>query len=184
MRRLVLVWGAWSVLPLAGCAGAPSSPPDAPRAEVLAPSGGIDAAAFTPSAAVSLWPRPTRAQQLENLRRAGVPFMDGSHSTSQLHIHVYVTIRHDGRPVVMPANIGIVDGRMAVLHTHAEDGTIHIEGPVGNTYTLGQFFAVWGVSLAGAKVYHQGKLLPNPASHTLVDRQNLRIEFTSVSSGS
>jgi hypothetical protein len=110
--------------------------------------------------------------------------MDGGHSTSQLHIHVYLTLRYNGQPVTMPANIGIVDGRMAVLHTHEENGTVHIEGPIGRTYTLGQFFAIWGVSLDGAKVYHQGALVPNPTSYTLVDRQALRIEFDAPSAPS
>ncbi len=30
------------------------------------------------------------------------------------------------------------------LHTHAADGIIHIESPVPRTYTLGNFFDVWG----------------------------------------
>jgi hypothetical protein len=30
------------------------------------------------------------------------------------------------------------------LHTHAADGVIHIESPVKRTYTLGDFFNVWG----------------------------------------
>ncbi|MNS34851.1 hypothetical protein D3C72_669860 [compost metagenome] len=183
MKHTAMVLGGWSLLILAGCAAAPSSAIDSPPVEVVAPLDGVDATALTPSEAVTLWPRPPRAQQLENLQKAGVPFMDGGHSTSQLHIHVYVSIRHNGRPVTMPANVGIVDGRMAVLHTHDVDGTIHIEGPVGRTYTLGQFFAVWGVSLEGAKVYHQGQPLADPASYTLVDRQSLRIEFTTGNSG-
>lgn len=29
------------------------------------------------------------------------------------------------------------------LHTHAQDGIIHIEAPSRTTYTLGQFFAIW-----------------------------------------
>ena len=34
------------------------------------------------------------------------------------------------------------------LHTHALDGIIHIEAPKLQTFTLGQFFAVWGVQLS------------------------------------
>ncbi len=30
------------------------------------------------------------------------------------------------------------------LHTHTEDGIIHIESPVQRTFTLGHFFAIWG----------------------------------------
>jgi hypothetical protein len=33
------------------------------------------------------------------------------------------------------------------LHTHAADGIVHIESPVERTYTLGQFFDIWGQPL-------------------------------------
>ncbi len=33
------------------------------------------------------------------------------------------------------------------LHTHAADGIIHIESPVQRTYTLGEFFDIWGQPL-------------------------------------
>lgn len=167
-------WALCGLWLLAGCALTPHVPtgPETGHDDVALSEARYRAAEVPPP-----WPRPAREQQLANLRAADVPFMDGGHSTSQLHIHVYLTLRYNGQPVTMPANIGIVDGRMAVLHTHAVDGTVHIEGPIGRTYTLGQFFAVWGVSLDGARVYHQGAQVPNPASYTLVDRQAVRIEF-------
>ena len=42
------------------------------------------------------------------------------------------------------------------LHTHTPDGIIHVESPTFRTYTLGQFFAIWGqplsrTNVAGAK---------------------------------
>ena len=33
------------------------------------------------------------------------------------------------------------------LHTHAADGIIHTESPVKRTYTLGDFFDIWGQPL-------------------------------------
>ena len=33
------------------------------------------------------------------------------------------------------------------LHTHAADGIIHTESPVNRTYTLGEFFDIWGQPL-------------------------------------
>jgi hypothetical protein len=33
------------------------------------------------------------------------------------------------------------------LHTHSADGIIHTESPVKRTYTLGEFFAIWGQPL-------------------------------------
>jgi hypothetical protein len=38
------------------------------------------------------------------------------------------------------------------LHTHAADGIVHIESPVRRTYTLGQFFDVWGRPLGRGRV--------------------------------
>lgn len=38
------------------------------------------------------------------------------------------------------------------LHTHAADGIVHIESPVDRTYTLGNFFDVWGQPLTRRRV--------------------------------
>ena len=38
------------------------------------------------------------------------------------------------------------------LHTHSADGIIHIESPVTRTYTLGNFFDVWGRPLGSNRV--------------------------------
>lgn len=38
------------------------------------------------------------------------------------------------------------------LHTHAADGIIHIESPTERTYTLGNFFDVWGQKLGPGEV--------------------------------
>ena len=34
------------------------------------------------------------------------------------------------------------------LHTHTPDGVIHIESPANRTFTLGDFFAIWGQPLS------------------------------------
>ena len=55
----------------------------------------------------------------------------------------------DGRRVTVPAGIGIDDaeGFISPLHTHDESGVIHVESPDVRTFTLGQFFSVWGLRL-------------------------------------
>lgn len=75
---------------------------------------------------------------------------------SGVHIHAKLTIQDRGKPVVVPANIGIVTAAYAVLclywlHTHDDSGTIHVEAP-GGTYTLADFFAVWGEPLSRTQV--------------------------------
>jgi hypothetical protein len=40
----------------------------------------------------------------------------------------------------------------AWLHTHSADGIIHTESPVTRTFTLGEFFDVWGQPLSSRQV--------------------------------
>jgi hypothetical protein len=75
-----------------------------------------------------------------------------------LHIHQHLAILDHGRPVVVPDDIGRPFAAQCFywLHTHTSDGIIHIESPNFNTFTLGNFFDVWGQPLtragaAGAK---------------------------------
>jgi hypothetical protein len=67
--------------------------------------------------------------------------------TANVHTHPHLGVWVDGRPVPVPADIGIDPrndpGQMAGLRTHDDTGTIHNEGQAGAT--LGQFFAIWGV---------------------------------------
>jgi hypothetical protein len=84
------------------------------------------------------------------------------------HIHAHLTIFVNGKAKVIPYAIGIgppgsvepttagmfvTAGRCFMwLHTHAEDGVIHIEAPKQMTFTLAQFFAVWGAKLSRKQV--------------------------------
>jgi hypothetical protein len=84
------------------------------------------------------------------------------------HVHTHLTIFVDGKARVIPYGVGI-PGYQAVqtadgpfvetgscfywLHTHAEDGIIHVESPsTTETFTLGQFFAEWGLPLSSTQV--------------------------------
>jgi hypothetical protein len=55
----------------------------------------------------------------------------------------------NGHHLTVPALIGINEQQRYLdpLHTHDPSGIIHIESPTKTDYTLGQFFAVWGVRL-------------------------------------
>jgi hypothetical protein len=84
------------------------------------------------------------------------------------HVHTHLTIFVNGQARVIPYGVGI-PGYTAVstpqgpfvetgscfywLHTHAEDGIIHVESPsTTETFTLGQFFAEWGIPLSSTQV--------------------------------
>jgi hypothetical protein len=65
-----------------------------------------------------------------------------------LHIHQHLDIFVNGKRMPVPANIGIYDGEfLTELHTHDPSGIVHLESPVAENFTLGQFFGVWGVRL-------------------------------------
>jgi hypothetical protein len=65
------------------------------------------------------------------------------------HIHSYLALFDRGRPVAVPAQIGISQSGQCLywLHTHTGEGFVHIESPVRRTFTLGEFFDIWGPDL-------------------------------------
>jgi hypothetical protein len=67
------------------------------------------------------------------------------HAGLGIHWHAVLRITIGGVERKVPANIGIQAGCMAPLHTHAEDGVIHIEYSRPVSFHLGQFFDLWGM---------------------------------------
>jgi hypothetical protein len=68
------------------------------------------------------------------------------------HVHARLTIRVDGQAQTIPATIGQRQTCIYWLHTHSTEGVIHIEAPAPTTFTLGQFFDVWGQPLDATHV--------------------------------
>jgi hypothetical protein len=68
----------------------------------------------------------------------------------RIHIHQHLLILDHGNPVPVPYDVGRPAGNQCLywLHTHTPDGVIHIESPANRTFTLGDFFAVWGQPLS------------------------------------
>lgn len=64
-----------------------------------------------------------------------------------LHIHQHLDISINGKPVLVPAGIGIEGASqlIAPVHTHDGTGVIHVESDVTQDFTLGNFFDIWGV---------------------------------------
>jgi hypothetical protein len=69
------------------------------------------------------------------------------------HYHAHLTLLRDGRKVTVPAFIGIDQQHQCLywLHTHDTSGIVHIESPDARTYTLGQFFDIWGRPLSATR---------------------------------
>ncbi len=82
----------------------------------------------------------------------------------QVHVHAHLSLFYKGQQIAIPYGIGIVqpfqvrNGFVGMgagiywLHTHDATGIIHVESPDSRTYTLGQFFDIWGEPLAEGNV--------------------------------
>ena len=83
------------------------------------------------------------------------------------HTHARLTVFVNGHPKRVPYGVGIADPLLqpglgvpfvvrgacfAWLHTHTADGIIHTEAPLQRTFTLGNFFDVWGQPLSRTQV--------------------------------
>ncbi|MGH2519937.1 MAG: hypothetical protein ACRDF8_09060, partial [Chloroflexota bacterium] len=84
------------------------------------------------------------------------------------HVHAHLAVYVNGKQRLVPEGIGIAlprvtqsstEGPFVVsgscfywLHTHTNDGIIHIESPAQQPFTLGQFFDIWGQALSTTQV--------------------------------
>lgn len=86
------------------------------------------------------------------------------------HIHAHVNIFVNGDQKRIPAGVGITNPRWAQkiegetflnnsakscvywLHSHVNDGIIHIESPTKKIFTLGDFFDIWDQPLSATQV--------------------------------
>jgi hypothetical protein len=73
---------------------------------------------------------------------------------SVFHIHQHLSLYAHGKPVTVPALIGIppMGSCLYWVHTHTPDGIIHIESPVYRDFDLGDFFDIWGQPLSTTNV--------------------------------
>lgn len=83
---------------------------------------------------------------------------------SAYHVHVHLSLFINGVQIALPEGIGIPNPQelrpglvnngncFYWLHTHDHTGVIHVEAPAKATYTLGNFFDVWGEPLTPTNV--------------------------------
>jgi hypothetical protein len=123
------------------------------------------------------WP-PEYQHLAQRLGKIGIP----PGGKENFHIHALLHIYVNGLLSPLPANIGLdaAKGLESSLHTHDSTGIIHMEAPHPFSYTLGDFFSVWGVKLGPAQVggltgyganhlhfYLNGRPFTNPAALVL-----------------
>jgi hypothetical protein len=150
------------VVGVAGCGGAPGgSPGQATPSASVSESPGANSAV--------LWPAPP--DPMARTVAAGLKPGPKEYLTNHFHAHLDVFV--DGKPITVPAGIGInindpavrrgdeSDGSVSYggielcnepcispLHTHHTTGIIHTESSDPKPNTLGQFFIEWGVALS------------------------------------
>src|SRR3954468_15734424 len=165
--RPISVGGVFLALAVVGCAGKSSDGKDASKT----PAQGMSPSSSKPAA---LWPAPS--DPLARAVAAGLK----PEVKEQLayHVHAHLDVFVDGRPITVPAGIGIniddpevrrftdtPDGSAAYggieqcrkpcispLHTHDTTGILHTESATAKRNTLGQFFTEWGVRLSSSCV--------------------------------
>lgn len=103
-------------------------------------------------------------------------------SDTAFYIHARLRVFINGKPVRVPAQIGIdPQGRfLAPLDTHDATGIVHIESQRPYPLTLGQFSTIWGVRFTdtriggyanqrakGVRVFVHGPPVAHPAARVL-----------------
>jgi hypothetical protein len=138
-------------------------------ATILTACGSTSEAPPAPPAPGELiWPAP--GNPLELTVSAGL--QPETKETLTFHVHAHLDVLVDGRPVLVPAGIGInvedagvkhgqsnggptyggiagyAQPCISPLHTHYESGVIHTESGTNVSHRLGQFFTEWAVKLS------------------------------------
>lgn len=133
-----------AALTVAGCGSATTTPPSSQAGRSVGKPPTVEATSMPP------WPAPTDVPA----RAASAGLDLGPMGTAE-HYHPQLRIFINGAEVPVPANIGVdpATGAMSAVHTHEEDGTIHIEADTtGEVFTLGQLFTQWGVRLTPTQI--------------------------------
>lgn len=175
------------LLAIAGCGSGGATPPG------LVISGpGLQASAPATGLSQPPW-GPEYVHLAQRLKQIAIP----PGGQEKFHIHAILRIYINGLLRPLPANIGLDPARgvESSLHTHDSTGIIHMEAPHPFNYTLGDFFAVWGVKLGPAQVgglkglggdhlhfYLNGRPLTNPAALVLRRYDSIVIGYGSVNS--
>jgi hypothetical protein len=133
--------------------------------------------------------KPDYKQLAQRLQAMGLPGL----SETIFHIHAWLHIYVDGKPVTVPPNIGLdqATGTFSPLHTHDTSGIVHMEADEEYDFTLGQFMNVWGVKFSDSqigalkskgpdqqlRVYLNGQVVKDPVNVVMHEHDNVVIGY-------
>ncbi len=178
-RRLLAIPAALvlAAIPLSGCSD------DADPA-------GLEGAVVTGPGVRAVPPPfpPEKAKLAQRIRLLGLP----PTGKETFHQHAQLRTYVDGILVKPPQNMGLdfKNRIFSSLHTHAPTGVLHLESDEPFKVTLGDVFAIWGVTFGpdhlgtlrngdGRKlrVYTNGALVADPATYKISKDDNIVIAF-------
>jgi hypothetical protein len=137
--------------------------------------------------------KPEYAHLKQRIRELHLPPV----GKEQFHTHALIHIYNDGLLVPVAANIGIdrAEHAYSSVHTHDTTGIVHMESERPFKFTLGDFFAVWGVRFGsktlgslrndGQKQVHvfvDGKPISNPVKYVMRDKDNIVVAYGTLDS--
>lgn len=136
-------------------APAPSPPPAPPPAPSVPPlSSVIQDLEDEPQIGVKNWPDGNSANGGQGAPVGGIECL--LNMPTAYHVHSHLTIYLDGVAQAIPQLVGVHYQEPSRcfynIHTHDYSGKIHVEFPAPGTYTLGQFFDIWGQPLQADNV--------------------------------
>jgi hypothetical protein len=145
-RTIHLITVAALTLALTGCGHAADTPAPVPTDTAAPAASSAPPAAPAPTS----WAAPVDASAA--VSAAGLPML--GEEKLAVHYHAHLDVIVDGKPVPVPAGLGIDQLRqlIAPLHTHDGTGIVHIESATDVPFTLGQVFAEWGQPLRANQV--------------------------------
>lgn len=109
---------------------------------------------------------------------------------SVLHIHPFLRITVGDVEEQIPADIGITEDCMLPIHTHEGEKElregmrkIHVESPLRQDFTLGEFFQVWGRPIERDGFTLEATVNNEPvqdaAAIVLRDKEEIELAYTS-----
>jgi hypothetical protein len=130
--------------------------------------------------------QPEYAHLAQRIKQLGLPPV----GKEKVHRHALIHIYIDGLLVPVAPNIGIHKPAYSSVHTHDQTGVIHMESDVPHKFTIGDFFAIWGVRFGNAslgnlvnsgdkqvRVYVNGKRVADPVRYVMKDQDNIVVGY-------
>jgi hypothetical protein len=130
--------------------------------------------------------QPEYTHLAQRIKQLGLPPV----GKEKVHHHALIHIYNDGLLIPVAPNIGIHKPAYSSIHTHDPTGVIHMESDVPHKFTLGDFFAIWGVRFGNAslgtflndgdkqvRVYVNNKRVTDPVKYVIKDQDNIVVGY-------